>query len=58
MSPEGVTSLGLKNLDWVFGIWLILIVIWNFGYPQATPIEDVMITVILAGLSYRLNRTN
>jgi len=42
VSPEGVTSFGLKNLDWVFGIWLILIVIWNFGYPGATPILDVI----------------
>jgi hypothetical protein len=41
-----------------FFIWLTLVCIWNFGYPQATPIEDVMIAVILAGLSYRLNRAN
>jgi len=45
-------------LNQAFFIWLILVCIWNFGYPQATPIEDVMIAVILAGLSYRLNRTN
>ena len=39
-------------------IWLALVCIWNFGYPQATPIEDVMIAIILAGLSYKLNQTN
>jgi hypothetical protein len=41
-----------------FFIWLILVCIWNFGYSQATPIEDVMIAIILAALSYRLNQIN
>tara|TARA_B110000444_G_C18289604_1_gene344492 strand:- start:201 stop:341 length:141 start_codon:yes stop_codon:yes gene_type:complete len=41
-----------------FFIWLTLVCIWNFGYAQATPIEDVIIAIILAGLSYKLNQTN
>ena len=45
MSPEGVTGFGLKDLNWVFGIWLILVVFWNFGYPDATPIMDVLVTL-------------
>ena len=32
----------------VFIIWLILVSAWNFGYPEASPFEDVIIAVILA----------
>tara|TARA_A100000164_G_scaffold94621_1_gene82100 strand:- start:1937 stop:2077 length:141 start_codon:yes stop_codon:yes gene_type:complete len=45
-------------LNQTFFIWLTLVFIWNFGYPTASPIEDVMIAVILAALSYRLNKSN
>ena len=38
-----------KKKDLIFWyIWLILIVIWNFGYPKATPVQDVIIAVILS----------
>ena len=29
-------------------LWLTLVVTWNFCYPDATPIEDVLVTVTLA----------
>ena len=32
----------------VFIIWLVLVIAWNFGYPQASPMEDVIVAVILA----------
>tara|TARA_B100000902_G_scaffold368563_1_gene392010 strand:+ start:468 stop:608 length:141 start_codon:yes stop_codon:yes gene_type:complete len=32
----------------VFVIWLVLVVAWNFGYPAASPFEDVSVAVILA----------
>jgi hypothetical protein len=32
----------------VFTIWLILVISWNFGYPEATPLEDVVVAIILA----------
>tara|TARA_Y100000992_G_scaffold236734_1_gene167524 strand:- start:633 stop:773 length:141 start_codon:yes stop_codon:yes gene_type:complete len=32
----------------IFVIWLVLVIAWNFGYPQANPLEDVIIAVILA----------
>ncbi len=31
-----------------FIIWFVLVVAWNFGYPEANPFEDVMIAIILA----------
>ena len=32
----------------IFVIWLVLVIAWNFGYPQASPMEDVLVAVILA----------
>ena len=33
----------------VFFVWLFLVVIWNFGYPNMPPIADVVAAV---GLSF------
>jgi hypothetical protein len=40
-----------------YAIWLALVFFWNFGYPTATPLQDVLIAVILAVVSHCLNRT-
>tara|TARA_B100001059_G_scaffold83590_1_gene81688 strand:- start:13 stop:153 length:141 start_codon:yes stop_codon:yes gene_type:complete len=32
----------------IFIIWLALVVCWNFGYPEAAPLEDVIVAIILA----------
>tara|TARA_B100000902_G_C27235497_1_gene877161 strand:+ start:700 stop:840 length:141 start_codon:yes stop_codon:yes gene_type:complete len=32
----------------IFIIWLILVAAWNFGYPKASPLEDVIAAIILA----------
>ncbi len=32
----------------IFVIWLVMVIAWNFGYPEASPIEDVLIAVILS----------
>ena len=31
--------------------WLIGIIIWNFGFPNATPTADVIVAVLLSFLS-------
>tara|TARA_B100001989_G_scaffold234732_1_gene195484 strand:- start:342 stop:497 length:156 start_codon:yes stop_codon:yes gene_type:complete len=28
--------------------WLILVIIWNYGFPAATPFEDVIVAIILS----------
>ena len=40
----------------VFIIWLIGVIIWNFGYPTASPIEDVLAAIILSFLSMYLKK--
>jgi hypothetical protein len=36
----------LEKLNWI--MWLILVILWNFGYPDATPLQDVIVAVILS----------
>jgi len=39
-----------------FLLWLVLVVLWNFGFPGAKPIYDVVVAVILSVLSIILNK--
>ena len=32
----------------VFIIWLVAVIIWNYGYPQASPLADVVVAIILS----------
>ncbi len=40
----------------IFIIWLVLVITWNFGYPQASPLEDVIVAVILSLISTALKK--
>tara|TARA_B100001750_G_C15017795_1_gene355476 strand:+ start:330 stop:470 length:141 start_codon:yes stop_codon:yes gene_type:complete len=40
----------------IYIIWLIGVVIWNFGYPAAKPIEDVLAAVVLSLISVGLKK--
>ena len=28
--------------------WLVLVILWNYGFPNATPLQDVIVAVILS----------
>ena len=36
----------LKKINWF--IWLGFVILWNYGFPQATPLEDVIVAVFLS----------
>ena len=40
----------------VYIIWLLGIIVWNFLVPGATPIEDVIVAVLLSFLSIGLKK--
>ena len=40
----------------IYIIWLVGVVLWNFGYPAANPIEDVMAAIILSLISMELKK--
>tara|TARA_Y100001970_G_C13984868_1_gene725161 strand:+ start:462 stop:602 length:141 start_codon:yes stop_codon:yes gene_type:complete len=39
-----------------FVIWLIMVIAWNYGYPEASPLEDVIVAVILSLLNLSLKK--
>lgn len=41
----------------VYIFWLIGVVIWNFGFPNALPIADVIAAIILSLISIRLKKS-
>ena len=40
----------------VYIIWLIGVVMWNFGFPNALPVEDVIVAILLSFLSIGLKK--
>ena len=40
----------------IYFIWLIGVILWNFGVPQATPLEDVLVAIALSFLSIGLKK--
>ena len=41
-----VVKLMFKNINWL--VWLVFVILWNYGFPQATPFQDVAAAVILS----------
>ena len=40
----------------IYIIWLIGVIIWNYGFPEASPLEDVLVAVILSFFSIVLKK--
>ena len=40
----------------IYSIWLIGVILWNFGVPDASPLEDVLVAVALSFLSMGLKK--
>ena len=43
-----VVKLMFKKINWF--VWLVLVILWNYGFPKATPLQDVLVAVILSVL--------
>ena len=37
-----------NKINWF--AWVVLIILWNYGFPKATPLQDVLVAVILSVL--------
>jgi hypothetical protein len=46
----------MKQFNKVWFLWLLLVCVWNFGWPEVKPIYDVLVAVLLSILIYRLNK--
>jgi hypothetical protein len=40
----------------VYIIWLIGVIVWNFGFPEAIPLADVVAAILLSFLSLSLKK--
>ncbi len=49
-------KLDLSDIDWVFALWVLLVILWNYGFPDAEPIYDVIVAIGLF-FSVKLIRT-
>ena len=36
----------IKKINWL--AWLVLVILWNYGFPNTTPLQDVIVAVILS----------
>ena len=37
-----------QKINWT--AWLFLVILWNYGFPNASPFQDVLVAVILSVL--------
>ena len=40
----------------IYLIWIIGVIVWNFAVPNAAPIEDVVVAILLSFLSIGLKK--
>ena len=40
----------------IYTIWLIGVILWNFGYPEATALMDVLAAIVLSFISLGLKK--
>tara|TARA_B100001063_G_C16407035_1_gene377641 strand:+ start:373 stop:564 length:192 start_codon:yes stop_codon:yes gene_type:complete len=36
----------INKINWL--AWLILVILWNYGFPKAPPFQDVLVAVFLS----------
>ena len=49
-----VVKLMFNKINWF--AWLVLVILWNYGFPNATPLQDVLVAVILSVLFIIINK--
>ena len=40
----------------IYLIWLAGVILWNFGVPGASPLEDVLVAIVLSFLTVVLKK--
>ena len=37
-------------------IWLLIVIAWNYGVPNAAPFEDVVMAMIIGFIAFKLKK--
>jgi hypothetical protein len=45
VSLDDSSKLDLNDIDRVFALWVLLVILWNYGYPNAEPLYDVVVAI-------------
>ena len=45
-----------SNYMKIYSIWLMGVILWNFGVPEASPLEDVIVAILLSFLTLALRK--
>ena len=40
----------------IYIIWLLGVILWNYGVPTASPFEDVLVAIVLSFLTIVLKK--
>jgi len=40
----------------IYIIWLLGVILWNYGVPNASPLEDVIVAIVLSLLTTVLKK--
>ena len=40
----------------IYIIWLLGVILWNYGVPNASPLEDVIVAIVLSLLTMALKK--
>ena len=40
----------------IYIVWLLGVIIWNYGFPNASPLEDVVVAINLSFFSIILKK--
>ena len=45
----------MKQFNWIWFVWLLLVILWNFIWEDAPPLGDVLVAIFLSILAYQFN---
>tara|TARA_B100000965_G_C19444202_1_gene692273 strand:+ start:282 stop:422 length:141 start_codon:yes stop_codon:yes gene_type:complete len=40
----------------IYIIWLLAVILWNYGVPNASPLEDVIVAIVFSLLTMALKK--
>ena len=45
----------MKQFNWIWFVWLLLVILWNYIWVDVPPLADVLVAIILSILAYQFN---